>query len=651
MKAPNGKSVLGNRATVSISASVYDRRGLDTTCDRSLVNSLNHLTFLTSSSVKVRDAMVMDGAIERLVGILYECRNPKSKESEALCAWKWVLSLQCLVLAGTRGSEKMRAKLVHAGIVPVLATILDNHFLERKHVINASNSTSGSTSSTATTTTTTDQAPVSNTDTLLQHIQPTQHRNQAPPPPPPQQQQEDEAFDFSVHSMLLQRSQNTIVEMEELLKRDANAAGLENEDHSAPPKEQKTLDDESKRLLRKVEYVRFLEQLLTVDDPMNLEPMMSSSFKNFSNDEFFGKELNSKLEISNILRGDDGSSKSGYDFNESFNVPRGFENGLIVPTSDDVIWCLQLLAFISKYTYLRHLLANTYVITGLSCRSQNSPPPLEMDGLEIDEFMSDQGDDDDDVEADEVAVNAALDNSSVASCLLNGHDLIQNIDNVNLKRLVNLQSVSPDGHLLVNDLMSYLKAENNIEKSIYEVKIDLNYSRIKHETFGKFRLLNRKIYQEKKRDYQKKWNYDESWDEIEKFMGESDVIDKDIQPYLTLNIFPLVERFTVKDWFSDDICYWAAVVVRNANRKDETMGGRRQCANFSCGKWEDHPKQFSKCRRCKRAKYCSKECQTKAWVFHKHWCVPAPSSNTDGSNQHTNNSSSNFPLRVETPQN
>lgn len=595
MKAPNGKSVLANRATVSISASVYDRRGLDSACDRSLVNSLNHLTFLTSSSVKVREAMVMDGAIERLVGILYECHNPQTKEGEALCAWKWVLSLQCLVLAGTRGSEKMRAKLVHAGIVPVLATILDNHFLERKHVINSTGAASTNVSSPG-----------------VQAVVPSQQI-------PAQQGSPGATFDFAVHSMMLQRSQNTIMEMEDILKRDNSTPELQNDDPAAG----NDMDDETKRLTKKVEYISLLEQMLTVDDPERLDPMMLASFKEFSKDELFGREMGSTLEISNLM-GNSGTGCLIHDLSDSFNVPRGFENGLIVPTSDDVIWCLQLLAFISKYTYLRNLLSNTYVITGLSCRSHNSPPPLEMDSLEIDEFMSDQGEDD-------------IDEHLKASVLVQG--------NQNMKRIMNLQSKTP-GNPLVDDLLQYMEADNNLTKSKLEVKIDLNYSRMKHEMYGKLRLLNRKMYQEKKRTYKKKWNYDESWDEIERYMGESNLIDKNIQPYLTLNIFPLVERFTVKDWFSEDICYWAAVVVRNANRKDETMGGRRQCANFSCGKWEDHPKQFSKCRRCKRAKYCSKECQTKAWVFHKHWCVPAPSTEVSS----TNPSAGTLLSRAETPQ-
>jgi len=89
-----------------------------------------------------------------------------------------------------------------------------------------------------------------------------------------------------------------------------------------------------------------------------------------------------------------------------------------------------------------------------------------------------------------------------------------------------------------------------------------------------------------------------------------------------LNIFPLVEKFTVRH-HSQDMQYWASVVMRNLCRKDDSRNGIRQCAYYKCGKWEEWPKQFAKCRRCRRTKYCSKDCQKNAWVFHRHWCVAA----------------------------
>lgn len=90
------------------------------------------------------------------------------------------------------------------------------------------------------------------------------------------------------------------------------------------------------------------------------------------------------------------------------------------------------------------------------------------------------------------------------------------------------------------------------------------------------------------------------------------------------NIFPLVEKFTMRH-HPPDMQYWAGVVMRNLCRKDDSRGGIRQCAYYECGKWEKFTRQFAKCRRCRRTKYCSKDCQKRAWVYHRHWCVAAQS--------------------------
>ena len=40
-----------------------------------------------------------------------------------------------------------------------------------------------------------------------------------------------------------------------------------------------------------------------------------------------------------------------------------------------------------------------------------------------------------------------------------------------------------------------------------------------------------------------------------------------------------------------------------------------------CGRWEEYPREFAKCRRCRKAKYCGKECQSSAWSEgHRFWC-------------------------------
>ncbi|KAH9926526.1 hypothetical protein B0H21DRAFT_764038 [Amylocystis lapponica] len=105
-----------------------------------------------------------------------------------------------------------------------------------------------------------------------------------------------------------------------------------------------------------------------------------------------------------------------------------------------------------------------------------------------------------------------------------------------------------------------------------------------------------------------------------------------LSPPRMTNVFALVERFTYRHSSSDvdpntpppfrpEIQYWAGVIMRNACRKDDSRGGIRQCANMLCGRWESYPREFAKCRRCRKAKYCGKECQSTAWSEgHRFWC-------------------------------
>ncbi|GJE85597.1 zinc finger MYND domain-containing protein [Phanerochaete sordida] len=122
------------------------------------------------------------------------------------------------------------------------------------------------------------------------------------------------------------------------------------------------------------------------------------------------------------------------------------------------------------------------------------------------------------------------------------------------------------------------------------------------------------------------------------------------QPRMT-NVFSLVERFTYRPSSSElegpnppptlppEIQYWAGVIMRNACRKDDQQGGIRQCANMMCGKWESFPREFAKCRRCRKAKYCGKECQSIAWSEgHRFWC--SAKDNDDDADRENNGESS-----------
>lgn len=104
-------------------------------------------------------------------------------------------------------------------------------------------------------------------------------------------------------------------------------------------------------------------------------------------------------------------------------------------------------------------------------------------------------------------------------------------------------------------------------------------------------------------------------------LGLYEPMDEDLSDTLRLpfNIFQLVEKFTMRI-HADESTYWAGVIMRNSCRRHNTKGGVRQCAYLECGKWEEKNKQFAKCRRCRRTKYCSKACQSKAWKGHRYWC-------------------------------
>ena len=53
-----------------------------------------------------------------------------------------------------------------------------------------------------------------------------------------------------------------------------------------------------------------------------------------------------------------------------------------------------------------------------------------------------------------------------------------------------------------------------------------------------------------------------------------------------------------------------------------------------CGRWERFPREFAKCRRCRKAKYCGKECQSTAWSEgHRFWCS-AKEPEEDGDHHH-----------------
>lgn len=131
-------SISNNRTALTVNSSNYDRRALDTTSDKPLIYTLNNLTYLVASSARLRETLLEDGGLARLVNILKECtcsnkqvhemQSPRETiVQERNAAWKWSLAFQCLVYIAARGDEVARSCVASSGIISIICTVLDNY--------------------------------------------------------------------------------------------------------------------------------------------------------------------------------------------------------------------------------------------------------------------------------------------------------------------------------------------------------------------------------------------------------------------------------------------------------------------------------------------------------------------------------------------
>lgn len=574
MRDSNHRSVLANRPVVTITSTVYDRRALDLNSNVPLINSLNHLTYLTSNSGKVRETIANDGALERLVSILHGCHIPLygllqldlgkisrhrrakmvcKQKNLAMCAWKWTLAFQCLVLTGTRGTEQIRKKVVLSGVIPVLATVLDNYLLYHKN------------------------------------------------------------YDH--------------------LKGCKIDIDLKNLDSEQSYKKLRKNDTES--FAQYLGYLTGREDLRLSEDPDFVSEDLQSTSATLPSD--FADIWSSYNEIGqNCIHENAGDNTNGNegglldkeisddtcfmvdeDNKLSISVPRDFFLGRIIPKQDDVIWSLQLLAFISKYTYMKQQLQNVELIKSLSFRSV-----VER----VQRRMSDDGD-------------ASLETANYISFSSTNKNVI-NVPEFDIP----MQEQEEDPFLVelqeLADRCKHLQREKELT-NVVPIKNPYQY-------YEKD-LPSPKISQRIKRERQLVENFKNKWDYKNLVTDLDDETWEYSNSKESLNLFPLVERYTVSSKNPHDMIYWSSVIMRNSCRKNEVTGVR-QCANFACGKWEDYPRQFAKCRRCKRTKYCSRDCQLKAWTYHRYWChevgsgVNTASSNTGANTPSGSTASSGVPV-------
>lgn len=749
MRDSNYRSITNNRAAVTITTTLYDRRALDVTADKPLVNSLNHLTYLVSSSAKVRETLSNDGGIERLVEILHECHNTTfnttdnifNSEKKLLTAWKWTLAFQCLVLIGTRGTEKIRQKVVRAGMLPIIATVLDNYM--SLHEGNFVPSLSGSgppvcaymhphfaapdNNTTANATFFNNFADDNPTGTFMnirfpgnttpaptrpvtQTLNPTIPGNPLENNPlatlvPPLALLEArlrptiDAYNSHISSAYFNNShinsltsedyENLTVDQLFKLIRGNNFNFAPNALDMTGPHRSSVNNDIRRRFLI-ISIVKKLREEKEGDFPEHTC---------YDDCEY---DMDNNLQFLSDLYLQDEKSTHTTNMIHSKIAPRNFtETGVVIPRDDDVVWCLQLLAYISKYPYLKEVLQNTHMIVDMSIRDKqmrmyserqmkskmrnqltmtsrqtliprsrkgrlfspsalphstnamasggdnfierfnpsasNSPQMLsdlnirndnfdlsedkldlynkpEDDGLTEDAEANDFDDDLDDFDEDSDHRNKD-DDEEVDEYLSNFEDNVT-VTPQNSTYLNNLYDSIIDAESIVNDLdreLSLFCISDKVNKFIEAECKKLSNS-----------IIEKRL--EQKEYLSRKWNYDtyKNFDIDDDEMKADCDYDESLNECKKVNLFPMVEKFTFLA--GTDMYYWSGVIMRNSCRRNDFKGGVRQCSNLECGKWEKYPREFSKCKKCKRTKYCSRECQMRAWHCHKNWCVPSSSS-------------------------
>ena len=661
-----------NKASVGITTALYDRRALDCTSTLPLINSLNHLAYLTTSSGRIRDILTVDGGIERLVCILKEGRSKDMMEM-----WKWNLAFQCIVNIGVRGSEAVRTRVVEADMVPVIATILDNYFQvveklrERTEQESRRKCPFGSTKSFSRSSARAAETPT--TDSRSARL-----RRQAPPPiaiPDPSEQPEADDPSSEVTPT-------------------ASAAALS---LSSPPERTSFLRQHHHHRSHGASRGQFSSPSLHVsrppnDTPSSANPIPSSS----SSTGMFGfrpvRDADRLPSMVPTLHAELSSQP------QSPTTPHA-------PIVDRPDSPLQGIFARRRRPSVRHQVS----VSGSDDDGQSPSDPDVETGVRQPEVMIQVQNDiimSDIVDEESLLGEPQTDNDAITLTVPNvlGTDATDEDDTFNIThrsvvggadgslvgtprgvqipfQLQNLQNVaaplnavnatppnlqlpptwyptaargglpsdrSTTGSTPPATILAAMPRDEDVLMSLQLLAYVSKYCNLRtyfqrshlvpRLKIGKDLLLLDADAASTPPATQTEAELLEEWEN--EFVTQPGLV-----PF---NIFPLIEKFTAKPSSrhssshpasspqQGDMQYWAGVVMRNLCRKDDSRGGIRQCAYWMCGKWEQFPRQFAKCRRCRRTKYCSKECQKGSWGGHRFWCVAAESGvDGEGESRHS----------------
>ncbi|PFH55189.1 hypothetical protein XA68_10468 [Ophiocordyceps unilateralis] len=595
-----------NKASVGITTALYDRRALDCTSTLPLINSLNHLAYLTTSSARIRDILTVDGGIERLVCIL---KHGRSKDMMGM--WKWNLAFQCVVNIGVRGTENVRTRVVEADMVPVIATILDNYIkviekfrekaeeasqkqMHEHHRRNRAQEHHASTK----------VSPVFPSRASRTELDQRSARRHGPPP-----------IDISATSA-----------------GPSNATGLPNTVLASPRNFTGTPERPMSTSTRQSHSLRGSSgSLVGPPAPLPVQSLAAASL---------------------AMNGMDGWNRFGRDSERLVSMvsigPAELASQPNSPTTP-----LPPPQLHSPTVRPATTINNSRPRRRPSIRHQNSM--AEHDDLHADSIPSDEPQDTDMTGTAESAVGIQDISMEDGDNMLAGASLQltnptvsethQDAEAFNITHrgasvdgmIGNPANPTPPSQTAL--MAPSRRAGPNpamprylLDRQIVPNSCALTAMPREEDVLMSLQLLAyvskycglRSYFQRShlvpKLAIRKDFEFGEG-DESELEEREPPADEEFLLPN-NFNLFPLVEKFTVR-YHSTDMQYWAGVVMRNLCRKDDTRGGIRQCAFYQCGKWEEYTRQFAKCRRCRRTKYCSKECQKCAWAFHRHWCVAA----------------------------
>ena len=647
-----------NKASVGITAALYDRRALDSTSTLPLINSLNHLAYLTTSSTRIRDILTIDGGIERLVCILKEGRSKEMMET-----WKWNLAFQCVVNIGVRGSEQVRTRVVEANVVPVIATILENHARATERVggeVEVEKRRNGRRSMPGPSTLTESVHHVRSfrTDESAELLTARHH------PPPfvrvaPWSQHVEVIVDpstggeirvvvpqpatWSQHVEVIV-DPSTGVETRVVIPQPATwsqhvevtvdpSTGVETRviipqvaltSPQEPNRDTEALQaqhDQPDRIWRRHTHAHTRSQdsrPAATNDPsgfLSLDTARGFGFRSVRDSDRLPSHLPALQ--NGITSQPESPTTPGIPMHHSLNaairVQRrpslsqqnsgsgdSDDGGNDIPAGNRGLDVEEPMIDIQTNGELGDIVGPTAILNAIQAELDVS------DGTIIEQAETD---------AFNIAQRQGSDFSIISTNIMNATNTIDPQARLPTTGPLNPTGIPQNGAPmqtgLIPDSMTPpgLPAHNPRDEDVLMSLQLLAY--VSKYCNLRFYFQNTHLVPKLR---------------IKSVAsGLEERTDCDDEEYILpddYNIFPLVEKFTVRH-NSQDMQYWAGVVMRNLCRKDENQGGIRQCAYYNCGKWEAWPRQFAKCRRCRRTKYCSKECQKNAWIFHRHWCQQA----------------------------